>query len=333
MHFGSVQTPRYLAAGFLLCASLAACGGGGGGGTTPTTTSTPTSIPTATSPPLTTNATGTVVNDANGSPLAGVRVVLMPWAPCGATPAPTSITPENDGCPTPLPSPQARTNSSGQFTLNGVPNGHYMLVVGAETVTTPPPGYAPPTCTTGCATPTPAPFTVAATVHDNVTLTGGNQTLKAPTLPSQQSGYPAPTWETNGDYRVASLDASTEMPCYVAWNYDRAQHSLAGSTADEWTLENIRAVNGWEQSPTRSGQGAGISTYGSGIGGGTSCDLWMQNLVFAGQAPYALNPMTMYFGARYAFYTPSGLSLQAVGNAEWLVDPRAYTDPNYSGWP
>ena len=91
-------------------------------------------------PPLasgTTNASGVVVDDASGSPLAGVPVKLMPWGPCGATPAPSSITPENDGCPTPLPSPQATTNAQGDFTLNGAPNGHYLLVIGTDSVAPP----------------------------------------------------------------------------------------------------------------------------------------------------------------------------------------------------
>ncbi|HVA29468.1 MAG TPA: hypothetical protein VNF68_14900, partial [Candidatus Baltobacteraceae bacterium] len=214
--------PRIAACGIFLCAALAACGGGGagaGGGPTPATnppaTATPTPIAAATS--STTNATGTLVNDANGSPLAGVTVKLMPWGPCGATPSPSIvITPENDGCPTPLPSPRATTAADGTFALNGAPNGKYLLVIGTDAVSTPPPGYAPPTCTTNCGTPSPAPFTATATVHDNVTLTGGNQGLKAPTLPAAP-GITVPAWETNGDYRIATLDASTEMPCYIAW--------------------------------------------------------------------------------------------------------------------
>ncbi|NNM93690.1 MAG: hypothetical protein HKL92_10145, partial [Candidatus Eremiobacteraeota bacterium] len=152
---------------FASVALLVACGGGGGpspvpgGGSTPTPVSSPGITPSPVPP--TTNASGVVVNDADGQPLAGVRVVLMPWAPCGATPAPASITPENDGCPTPLPSPQATTNPTGQFVLNGAPNGHYLLVIGTDSTNTTDP--------------------VQATVHDNVTLSGGNQTLLAPVLP------------------------------------------------------------------------------------------------------------------------------------------------------
>ena len=173
-------------------AAIAACGGGGGGGGNPVTAPpivTPTS-PTTPGSQITT-ASGTVVDDGTGQPIAGVSVKLMPWATCAATPAPTSITPENDGCPTPLPSPQATTNAQGQFSLGGVANGHYLLVIGADAVATVPPGYTTPpgNCGGPCPTPSPVPGTpVQGTVHDNVTLTGGNQTLKAPTLPSVPVG-------------------------------------------------------------------------------------------------------------------------------------------------
>ncbi|MHB8461430.1 MAG: hypothetical protein ACYDA1_02175, partial [Vulcanimicrobiaceae bacterium] len=116
-------------------APLAACGGSTGtGGPPPTSAPSPTATPvvTPTVGPLTTNATGTVLSDPAGTPMSGVRVVLMPWAPCGPTPAPTAITAENDGCPTPLPSPQVTTAPNGTFALNGVPNGHYLLVIGSD---------------------------------------------------------------------------------------------------------------------------------------------------------------------------------------------------------
>ncbi|HUA08688.1 MAG TPA: hypothetical protein VMA98_05385, partial [Candidatus Acidoferrales bacterium] len=227
---------RSIAGTIVFCALLGACGGGGGGGSTPAT-SDPAPATTPTSAASTTNASGVVVADdgngasSAGAPLAGVSVKLMPWSPCAATPSPsTSITPQNDGCPTPLPSPQATTNASGQFTLSGAPNGHYLLIIGADAVATVPPGYTTPPSSCGgpCPTPTPVAGTpIQATVHDNVTLTGGNQTLVAPTLPSVASGYSAPSWETNGDYRLATLNATTETPCLIAWQYERAQNGLA----------------------------------------------------------------------------------------------------------
>ncbi len=241
---------RLIASTVFILAAAVACGGGGSGGTVPSpSTNTRQRRRRRPRHPSTTNASGTVVDDGTGMPLAGVAVKLMPWAPCGPTPAPaTSITPENDGCPTPLPSPQATTSSNGTFTLNGAPNGHYLLIIGADAVATVPPGYTTPpgNCSPNpCPAPTPVSFTVQATVHDNVTLTGGNQTLVAPTLPSVPSGYTPPSWETNGDYRLATLNATTEMPCYIAWQYQRGQHSLADAAVDEWLIENVRANNAY----------------------------------------------------------------------------------------
>ena len=282
------QKSLYALAVLALVAGLAACGGGGGGssplpvgggggGSSPLpvgggggSTPTPVSSPISTPGSQTTNASGVVVDDANGNPLAGVPVKLMPWGPCGATPAPSSITPENDGCPTPLPSPQATTNPNGDFVLNGAPNGHYLLVVGTDTVATPLPGYAPPTCTNACPTPSPNPFSVQATVHDNVTLTGGNQTLHAPTLPPVPAGYVPPVWETNGDYRLATLNEATEMPCLVAWQYERALRGLSMGSVDEWSLENTRAVNAYFQTPG-STTATLISLGGYQNSGGTDC--------------------------------------------------------------
>ncbi|HET9096506.1 MAG TPA: carboxypeptidase-like regulatory domain-containing protein [Candidatus Baltobacteraceae bacterium] len=312
---------------------LAACGGGGGGINPPAGGggSTPTPSPTPTLAPSTTSASGVVVNDANGAPLPGVKVALMPWGPCGATPSPaTAITPQNDGCPTPLPSPQVTTDPGGNFTLNGVANGHYLLVIGNDVTFTPPPGYAPPTCTNNCPTPSPAPFTVQAVVHDNVTLTGGNQTLKAPTLPAVATITPQP-WETNGDYRLATLDASTEMPCAIAWQYERAQHGLAYTSVDEWLTENTRAVN---QATITNGGGSYtvLSIYGTNNSGGTDC---ATNLIDPGMFavnPYAVDPRTLWFGGEYVPYNPNVAS-SARGIAEFPIDPRSNTDPNQPTWP
>jgi len=325
---------RLIASAFGIMAAAAACGGGGGGGggTPPAGNPTPTSSPTQA--PSTTNASGTLVDDGTGAPLAGVAVKLMPWAPCAATPAPaTVITPENDGCPTPLPSPQVTTAANGTFTLGGVPNGHYLLIIGADTVSTPPAGYAPPTCTTSCGTPTPAPFTVVATVHDNVTLTGGSQMLAAPTLPAVPSGYTAPAWETNGDYRLATLNAQTEMPCYIAWQYERAQNSLAGSSVDEWLTENVRANLAYSV----ANDGGSYQTLSTGHGndsGGTDCANSLIIPVTSGGNSYANDPRTLWFGGAYVpFSANGGMYNEAFGLAEFPIDPRSYTDPNHPSWP
>lgn len=329
MRFGCLASPRSIAVAVVLTASLAACGGGGGGtgGGTPATP-TPTQTPTQT--PTTTNASGTVVDDANGMPLAGVPVKLMPWAPCGATPAPSAVTPESDGCPTPLPSPQATTASNGTFTLNGVPNGHYILVVGSDTVATPPPGYSPSTCNPCSATPSPAPFTVQATVHDNVTLAGGNQTLIAPTIPPIPTITPNP-WETNGDYRLATLDKSLEMPCYIAWQYQRGLRSLPLGTVDEWLTEQVRSLNLANQ--TNSANGVKYLTSGfSLVSGGTTCDTSVVDThAFSNYTPYVTDQRTIWFGGQYRFYYPAD-PYSADGLAEFPIDPRSFTDPNIPVW-
>jgi hypothetical protein len=333
---------RFLTCAIGFASLLAACGGGGGTPSPPATSTTPTVAP---STSATTNASGVVViDDSNGtgtagSPLAGVRVVLMPWSACGPTPAPASTTPENDGCPTPLPSPQATTNASGQFTLNGAPNGKYLLVIGADTVATPPAAYAPSACTASCPAQTAAPFTVQATVHDTVTLTGGNQTLKAPTLP-QYAGVTYPTWETNGDYRLATLNATTEMPCYIGWQYERAQNGLAGASVDEWLAENTRALI--EATANRDTITQTLSgSYGFTAQGAPDC---AEGLIDAGYAvgPYQGTTANSYVtdsraiwvsGAGYPILTLlGGTAPNPVGSFGFLIDPRssASLDPN---WP
>lgn len=314
-----------------LLGTLVACGGGGGGGggsVTPPVGPTPTS---SSQPGATTNATLEVVNDSNGSPLAGERVVLMPFTTCGPTPAPGSITPENDGCATPLPSPQATTNAQGVATLNGAPNGKYILVIGNDTVSTPPPGYTPPNCgAAGTCPATPAPFTVQTTVHDLVTLSGGNQTLQAPNiaalLEAQGGSVPStiPSWETNGDYRISTLDATKEMPCYIGWEYLRAQHGLAGSTPDEWLTEAERYPLEYTASTNNPALIAFITSANSVGYGGLSCyqDVLAGNGAFSTSA--AVDPRAVWFGGGWELYEKTGTTFyQGFGTAEYPIDPRS----------
>lgn len=342
MRFGCAPV-RAIGALVVCAATLVACGGGGGGGnptpTAPGTSVTPTQTPPTPGSP-TTNASGTVVDDQSGNPLGGVPVKLMPWGPCGATPAPASITPESDGCPTPLPSPQVTSAPNGTFTLGSVPNGHYLLVIGTDAVPTVPPGYTTPpgNCgTTPCPTPSPVPgAAVQATVHDNVTLTGGNQTLIAPTLPSVPQGYTAPFWETNGDYRIATLNAQTEMPCVIAWQYERAQNGLAGSSIDEWTIENVRALNAYQQvGPAGTSLVPyEIETPGTNTSGGVACAGFIDPQFNPGFDAYAMDPRTLWFGGQYAIYSAfGGTNNEAAGLAGFPIDPRSFTDPNHPTWP
>jgi hypothetical protein len=286
-------------------AVLVACGGGGGT-TTPATN--PPSTPTP-PPASTTNVTLTVVDDGYGTfatpdplagqPLAGVLVRVEPWT-AGATP---------------LPSPQATTNASGVATLNGVPNGHYILDIGTDSTTD----------------------TTWATVHDNVTFTGGSVTLTAPKLAAVPS-YTPPAWETNGDYRLAHQDPNAEVPCFQAWNSERTSHSLPTGVVDEWLTENVRANQALFFGASFAGTLYPITTGATGEVGGTgncATDL-INSQIFIGQpsATYAGNPATIWFaGSETTQVAGGGRGSQTQGYAEYPIDPRATADPNYPNWP
>lgn len=284
----------------LLC--LVACSGGGGGsapgGGYAPPTATPVPTPTATpsiAPTALTNASGIVVDDANGAPLAGVRVAVEPWI-AGATP---------------LPAPQATTLADGTFALNNVPNGHYILVIGNDV-----PGD-----------------TAQTTVHDNVTLTGGAQVLHAPTLPPVPTITP-PAWETTGSYRLSTIDATTEVPCATDFNAARTSRSLSEVVVDEWLTENTRAILTYYQSPSATSapwpnnQNGSLTSANLGISGGSACQS-MINTAFANT--YALDPRMQWFAGRYDPYVGGSVSAHGVG--EILTDPRAATDPSVPIWP
>jgi len=156
-------------------------------------------IPTPTPSPSTTTATGQLVTDPGGIAIAGVHVALQPWA-AYPTPGPS---------PTPL-AITATTDASGNFTLAGVPNGSYLLIIGSDSsadVTQP-------------------------TIHDHITLTGGNQTLVAPTLPSVSTLVTVSAVESSGKYRFRSLTNS----CFAEVN--AARTASPKLVADEWLLES-----------------------------------------------------------------------------------------------
>ncbi|MDQ2865581.1 MAG: hypothetical protein M3R51_05090 [Candidatus Eremiobacteraeota bacterium] len=175
-------------------------------------------------------------------------------------------------------------------------------------------------------------------MHDNVTLTGGVQMLRAPTLPPVPTITPA-AWETNGSYRIATLDATTEMPCYIAWQYQRAVHGLAGSAVDEWLTENVRSANAYEQStqfvpapwPENSEGSIVTATMGTqNIAGGSSCSSFIPN-AFSGptRVSNSADSRTLWFGGQYVTYQSGN---QATGLSEFPIDPRSFTDPNVL-WP
>jgi hypothetical protein len=217
-----------------------------------------------------------------------VKVVLEPW---------TALA-------TPLPSPQATTDANGNFVLAAAPNGHYLLVIGRNS----------PTDTT------------STTIHDNVTLSGGNQTLVAPTLPSMP-GYTPPAWETNGTFRLSHVDTTTELPCFQRFNQDRANASQSAVPLDEWVLENVHTnnANTFSNQPVTykflSSQDGALSS------GAPGCNALI-DFQFSSSGAYGADARVVWFGAAVLHGATS-----YVGTVEAPFDPRGYTDPNYPMWP
>jgi hypothetical protein len=278
-----------------ILALVAGCGGGGGssggsGGLMPTPGTTPSF----------TTLSGTLVDDPSGVPLAGERVAIEPWI-AGATP---------------LPSPQTTTAADGSFTLGGVANGHYLLVIGSDSVN---------------------PLDGRPTIHDNITANGGAQTLHAPVLPPIPLVTP-PAAETSGAYRLTTLNAN-ETPCLAAFNAERASHSLASVVPDEWLVENSRAIaeehvawNGIGPPPTPepSNPYGSVTTGNESVNGGASCSAALIAPAYDGSNPFATTSDTLWFGGTWYSYDSGS---EAFGDAEFPRDPRGYADPNVPNWP
>jgi len=277
--------------------TLAACGGGGGGGSTggggiippgpgPTPcpagyTGTP---PNCIAPTISTTATGKLVDDPSGAPLAGVRVALAPWTPGAAA------------------VPQTTTAADGTFTFTA-PNGHYLLYIGSDS----------PTDTT------------RPTIHDNITLTGGAQTLRAPTNLSY-SALPVPAVEATINYRLTTQDTVSEFPCMQRFESNRTARSLPPVILDEWLLENARSGQQWQQTNPRPGLNPS-NPYGALSTGNIETTpgncVSMIDTAFTLDGTYSTDPRTLWFGAQGG----------ATGLAEYRIDPRAFTDPNVPNWP
>ena len=313
----------------MLCAGsallLSACGGGGGtsgpgGGPPPTVIPTLTPTPTPT-PATTTIARGTLVDDPSGTALSGVRVQLDPWI-AYATPGPT-----------PTPIAESTTDAQGHFTISA-PNGTYLLVIGPDAVNTPPPGWSTP-APSATDTPIPGASGWRATIHDRIVLTGGGTLsapipLLAPTMPPQPL-YTPPAVETSGNYRLATLDPLTEAPCILAWNSLREANGLSAAVADEWGLENARAIDN-DGNPAASGQTITFITSGNDIvSGGANCATNIVGYAFSsGVQGWARNSESHWFSGQYI---PYSARYSAVGSAIFPIDPRVNVDPNNLIWP
>ena len=322
------------AAVLFVAAALSACGGGGGGGgsTTPTINPGPTPCPTGytgtpptcVAPGPNSSATGTVVSDSDGAPLSGVKVQLDPWS---SYPTPG---------PTPTPIATTTTDAQGHFTVSA-PNGTYLLVIGNDTVNTPPPGWSTPAPS---ATDTPIPNANAwtATIHDRIVL-NGQTTLVAPTMPPIPL-YTPPSTETSGSYRIATIDALTEAPCILAYNQQRATLGLSGAVVDEWLVENARGFIAEHNNPAFSvqttpapGNAWGyLSTGENGISGGNNCVQMISATFTQGLQQYPRSTGAAWFGGIYNPYVP-GSTYSAYGISQYPIDPRIAIDPNAVTWP
>ena len=304
----------------LSAALLAACGGGagstGGDPHLPPVTAPPSSTPNATT------AQGTLVDDPSGTPLAGVPVRLAPWI---AYPTPG---------PTPTPIALSTTDPQGHFTVSA-PNGTYLLVIGPDAVNTPPPGWSTPS-PSATDTPIPGASGWRATIHDRILL-NGQTTLTAPLIQPEPL-YTPPAVETNGAYRLATLDALTEAPCILAYNQDRISLGLPPAVVDEWLTENVRAMLSVAENPNGPGQTITFLTYGTGHSsnsGGANCAHDTIGATgslgdFSGQSQ-ALNVSALWFGGIYR--ASDNLTYSGSGFAEFPVDPRVYPQPSVSPWP
>lgn len=303
---------HYVPAAVILAAaaSLAACGGGGGGGTTPAPG------PSATLPPPTgTTAQGTLVDDPSGTPLAGVAVRLEPWQ-WGSGPvsgAAPNFTPPPNIVPGPSPTPIAisTTDPQGHFTISAS-NGTYLLVIGSDS----------------------GSDTTRPTIHDRIVLSG-QTALVAPTMPPVPGITPAPV-ETNGDYRLVTIDQTNELPCIQEYQKDRAARNLPNAVIDEWLTENVRAWVSQSVTPYK-GQTASSNLYGflsTGnvtLNGGSNCTGIADNAFTLGNSS-AYATVSPWYAGSYLPYQ-SGSQYGAYGASLFPVDPRLFKDPSVVNWP
>jgi len=267
---------------------LVACGGGGGNLGPPPPTMSPSTAPPST-PPTAPPSTGPGTTTASG--------VLVDDADGSPLPnVPVALAPWTAGA---TPIPETTTAPDGTFAFTAA-NGHYLLVIGNNVVAD----------------------TTAATIHDNVMLTGGTQMLKAPVLPMFPT-IAVPLWETNGDYRIAKLNAQTEVPCIQAFEAFRTTNNVPQVVVDEWLIENVRGIRAWavagfpKPSPPNGG---GITSFGDGSGGGapgSTCSI----ILSPGLAltPQSKDARVIWYGGFYSSMTG--------GAEEYPFDPRVYVDP------
>ncbi|MHB8153815.1 MAG: hypothetical protein ACYDG3_12275, partial [Bacillati bacterium] len=209
----------------------------------------------------------------------------------------------------------------------------------SNTTYTPPPTWTPPP-TTG--TPPPPPgepgiTTVSwqATVHDNITLTGGNQVLVAPSMPPQPL-VTNPAVQNGPDYRIATL-TGVEAECLATMDTIDTQIGHALLVPDEWLVENARDINASQAATNTLGSGAIAVAYRNSNPGGGAPNCY--SMLTGAQSNSAIqgviaDPLVQWFGGAYLIDPTPGYQ-EGLAMYEWSLDPRAESsaDPLYNPWP
>jgi hypothetical protein len=268
-------------------------------------------------------AHGFVYSDPQGKPLGGVRVAIAPWTQ-----------------PNIAPHLVATTKANGSFSFRTQP-GHYLLVIGNDVAYTPPPGYhTPDPLTSPGKDPGLTSVDWVATVHDNITLRAGSHEIHAPRLPVEPGAWQkpgsriaVPAVEKSGNYRIAKL-TPVEAECYAVEQTVRQHYRRSTLVADEWLVENARAVN---KAYIANDQPGGLHTvktldypasHGGAAGdGGSAC----AQLVITGHSAIENHRTdTALYGGVYAFTTPDPHgNIDGFFFEQWYPDPRTVTQ----AWP
>lgn len=211
------------------------------------------------------------------------------------------------------PLPEGTTAPDGTFAFSAQP-GHYLLVVGSNS----------------------AADTTRATIHDNVTLVAGTNALQAPVLPPWPTVTP-PAWELNGSYRLQTIDAATELPCFTAYNAQRSAHGLPSVVFDEWLKENTRDAVAWhtggQYDPSKQTNAShALTISNAGSVGGTDCSHLASEVDL--QRAESANPHNLWFSGKFIMWTaPGTASPQGFGISELPLDPREQIDGSGYVWP
>jgi hypothetical protein len=231
-------------------------------------------------------ASGMLVDHESGLPLSGQRVALAPWNAGAGAVA------------------QGTTAAEGTFKVSAPTAGEYLLVIGSDS----------------------ANDTTRPTIHDAVYLTGGSQTLVAPTMPPVPTETPNPV-ESSGKFRLTTLTAA-ESACLTQENSVRAQHGYAPVVSDEWLTENNRM--NWQRTEATGQYGGGpiLTNYNAAYGGQTTCRTLIDDDFSVPGDPLSANAMNWYAGV-------AGGSPNASAQELGMFDPRGVLPQPTPGaaWP